>query len=395
MELRTIYMILFIVYLTGHVYGGMDCDCDYHKGGCVISTPAPQGFKCKCLYKVLLACGGAAFPCSAGENCNAGRNSYCACKLGGGNCGGYGENLSDKYCAVENKEDSSESNTIHDGAKIDCDCSYHPGGCTINNAAPKDHKCVCVYKGFWSCSGWAKPCRSSEYCPGGLYTYCGCAQGKGNCKGYQEYNNDPTGKRCDLSKPKPQQCDCNRNSDWTSSSYSITNVTYNMDKMERNNNRLEVIGTKDIPNSSDAEQTIEFTISRSLQSTTSFQHKAGISIAVGKKYEASIPFVFKATAEISVQPSYSYSWGETKTIGLGYSHTFICNGYKKTHTICKVSVQRSDVNVPYVMSLTHKTIPNCNCESKGIWHGVDAFHTRLSAVTLEDCNKIVNGKCHA
>lgn len=167
-----------------------------------------------------------------------------------------------------------------------------------------------------------------------------------------------------------------------------------MNKMDKTNNRLEVIGIKDIPNASNSEQTIEFLISKSLESTTSFEHQGGIKLSIGGSFDVAIPFSnFTMDGEFAVEGSYNYKWGESKTISLGHSHNFICNGPKKTHTKCQVSVERSNVNVPYIMTLTHKSIPNCKCESAGVWHGVDAFNMRLMATSLGACNTMVNGKC--
>ncbi len=44
----------------------------------------------------------------------------------------------------------------------DCDCSYHAGGCSISQPAPKGYKCKCVYKGFWTCSGVAFACSGRQ-----------------------------------------------------------------------------------------------------------------------------------------------------------------------------------------------------------------------------------------
>ena len=67
------------------------CDCDYHSGGCTISSPASPGNACKCVYKGGWSCSGFEIGCSDLNNhyCNNPDKSQSACNLGGGDCGGY------------------------------------------------------------------------------------------------------------------------------------------------------------------------------------------------------------------------------------------------------------------------------------------------------------------
>lgn len=66
------------------------CDCDYHKGGCTISFPPPQGRACRCKYKGAWTCGGSVVNCNKSSNtCRNPDASRDACRLGGGDCGGY------------------------------------------------------------------------------------------------------------------------------------------------------------------------------------------------------------------------------------------------------------------------------------------------------------------
>jgi glycerophosphoryl diester phosphodiesterase len=66
------------------------CDCDYHKGGCTISWPAPSGKACKCKYKGFWTCGGSLVSCNISHpKCASPDESKEACQLGKGDCGGY------------------------------------------------------------------------------------------------------------------------------------------------------------------------------------------------------------------------------------------------------------------------------------------------------------------
>lgn len=66
------------------------CDCDYHKGGCTISWPAPSGKACKCKYKLFWTCSGSLVPCDSNHaKCKNPDESKEACQLGRGDCDGY------------------------------------------------------------------------------------------------------------------------------------------------------------------------------------------------------------------------------------------------------------------------------------------------------------------
>merc|ERR1711963_1275274 len=71
-------------------------------------------------------------------------------------------------------------------AKHDCDCDYHPGGCLISVAAPEGFKCRCVYRGAWTCRGYAVGCDEHEMhlCKGNCYSRTCCMIGNGDCGAY-------------------------------------------------------------------------------------------------------------------------------------------------------------------------------------------------------------------
>lgn len=67
------------------------CDCDYHPGGCTISKAAPRLTACRCVYKGAWTCGGNVTRCTdaSSPSCDNPDRSKAACRLGGGDCGGY------------------------------------------------------------------------------------------------------------------------------------------------------------------------------------------------------------------------------------------------------------------------------------------------------------------
>lgn len=76
---------------------GPTCDCDYHKGGCLISAAPDVGSLCHCIYRGAWTCRGEDKACPADSQswcCSSGadvstRKSKDCCIEGGGDCGAY------------------------------------------------------------------------------------------------------------------------------------------------------------------------------------------------------------------------------------------------------------------------------------------------------------------
>ncbi|XP_053404446.1 dermonecrotic toxin LamSicTox-alphaIV1ii-like [Mercenaria mercenaria] len=141
---------------------GLDCDCDYHPGGCSISKPASSGLACHCEYKGFWTCGGSVSQCSNPDSyyCTNPDYSVASCLLGYGDCEGY--------------------------KTATCDCDYSSGGCTISKVPPPNTACRCSYKGGWTCGGSVTKCKyfKSRYCKNPDYSINTCNMGGGDCGGY-------------------------------------------------------------------------------------------------------------------------------------------------------------------------------------------------------------------
>ena len=116
---------------------------------------------------------------------------------------------------------STSSSVITSTSSFKCDCDYHPGGCTISQAAPKGLACKCIFKGFWTCGGNVVQCRdpSSNYCRNPDTSVHACLLGDGDCEGYKTATCDcdyhPGG--CSISQAPPSNtaCRCIHKGFWT------------------------------------------------------------------------------------------------------------------------------------------------------------------------------------
>ena len=84
-----VLIVLAVVLLS--MYQAEACDCDYHSGGCSISSAASPGSACRCSYKGFYTCSGSEAGCRDSESqyCKNPDKSIQSCFLGGGDCGGY------------------------------------------------------------------------------------------------------------------------------------------------------------------------------------------------------------------------------------------------------------------------------------------------------------------
>merc|ERR1711875_38936 len=74
----------------GHNVGG-SCDCNYHSGGCRISSAAPSNRACRCVYHGFWTCTGTVVGCQDEEHyrcVNPGLDKA-SCAQGNGDCGSY------------------------------------------------------------------------------------------------------------------------------------------------------------------------------------------------------------------------------------------------------------------------------------------------------------------
>ena len=104
---------------------------------------------------------------------------------------------------------------------VPCDCDYHPGGCSINKAAPAGFACDCSYKGAWTCGGQNVTCLDdqSPFCKEPDTSIQSCAQGGGDCQGYKNVSCDCDYHKggCTISKPAVVNtaCKCKYKGGWT------------------------------------------------------------------------------------------------------------------------------------------------------------------------------------
>jgi len=104
-----------------------------------------------------------------------------------------------------------------------CDCDYAPGGCEISQVPPPNWACRCEYEGAWTCRGYIDYCADDEdeKCKSPDKSIQSCAQGGGDCGGYDESEGDCDcdyhSGGCTISREAPVDlaCKCHYKGAWT------------------------------------------------------------------------------------------------------------------------------------------------------------------------------------
>lgn len=161
--------------------------------------------------------------------------SGCSCPQGGATgtcacCDNGGVQCPDgSICVDSAHKDAACALTPFNVPKLngDCDCDYHPGGCSISKAAPTMFACKCDYKGAWTCGSESVACvqQGSGKCNNPDTGAASCALGGGDCGGYSRATCD-----CDYKShgvfshggcyivtaaPAWSACKCNYKGAWT------------------------------------------------------------------------------------------------------------------------------------------------------------------------------------
>merc|ERR1712183_428858 len=84
-------VFLLISHSNVGVEATVNCDCNYHSGGCLISSTAPPGLACRCVYRGFWTCSGTVVGCVDEQHIKCLNPGYdkASCLQGSGNCGAY------------------------------------------------------------------------------------------------------------------------------------------------------------------------------------------------------------------------------------------------------------------------------------------------------------------
>ncbi|XP_066921165.1 uncharacterized protein [Clytia hemisphaerica] len=155
----------------------------------------------------------------------------------------------------------------------------------------------------------------------------------------------------------------------------ILSIDYDLDNGKITDSKPEVLETIDNNNDSPADQILTFTYKEttgtSTENTSSFSNEVGASFKVGTKFSTGIPFIAEGQISMELTALYNHTWGKTKSISNDFSTSSAATASVKanpyTKITCAFSVQKSDMDVPYTMTM------KSGKKSSGTWKGVNCW----------------------
>ena len=167
-------------------------------------------------------------------------------------------------------------------------------------------------------------------------------------------------------------CDCSNlksdDSDWVVADRN--SIKFETDKGEVIPGERIEMGSQEIDDrhgmASSTEDYADFTASKTLTYSKSFQTSGGITLSLGAEFTAGVPGLAEGKVSTSLETSVSFSSTaentETETVEQG----FRCHGIIGIKVRCEVTSQKKTLRVPFTMKLRHKQ-KGCICETSGIY----------------------------
>ena len=134
----------------------------------------------------------------------------------------------------------------------------------------------------------------------------------------------------------------------------------------------KVLAVQELSNNSSQPQSMEFSYSETVSSTSSFTHQWGISISRSAKFSCELPTVADGEITTTVTGSVSLTWGKTETFEKTVSEKHPVVAAPFTKVICEVVANEAIMDVPYTMHFKSGET------SGGMWKGVSTWDVKTS-----------------
>ena len=121
----------------------------------------------------------------------------------------------------------------------------------------------------------------------------------------------------------------------------------------------------------------EFTASKNIVETESFNHSTGIALVRGSRFKTTVPHSKNGKIDLIAGGISEFMFGPRKETSTEISKVFTCPSFTDMKVTCRVTLQMQELIVPYVMTLRHID-KNCTCISRGSYSKISFSHMYLS-----------------
>jgi len=159
----------------------------------------------------------------------------------------------------------------------------------------------------------------------------------------------------------------------------LISVSFKLDEGKVLSNTPAVVAQSTLPNTTSVEQSMSFSVTKSITEESTFEKSAGVSLTVGTSFDCGIPFVSNGSVSMELTASASWTWGETNSTSQEVQATFPVVVPPNKQVVAKAVLTKSKLTVPYVL-----TFGDGSTET-GTWFGVSAWNLR-EELTESDLN---------
>lgn len=169
---------------------------------------------------------------------------------------------------------------------------------------------------------------------------------------------------CDVPTCSKYTCDCNK---VNGEDYKATKIKYDLKRSTVTAARPDLVLEKEVINGGSRDLSVPFSQEVKVSETMSFTRTAGASVTVGTSFEAGIPGVGTAGVSTELSASIEFSSGKESTVEKTKTVKFTCTAPPHKRAVCNAMMKKDKINVPYVMTWSHKKLKSCICKEKGVF----------------------------
>ena len=130
-------------------------------------------------------------------------------------------------------------------------------------------------------------------------------------------------------------------------SLTLSNVHFDLAHAVLGSPQVESESTQDLTNTTSVEQQETFTFELDYTETKSWSSTIGVKVGIQTTIQTGIPFIVGGNIQVSVEGSYSYTWGAQKSTTRKYTDAIPVKVPAHSHVICEASASTARVTIPY------------------------------------------------
>jgi hypothetical protein len=170
------------------------------------------------------------------------------------------------------------------------------------------------------------------------------------------------------------------NTGWDLSKVELSNVIFDLDRATRTTPAVQSEVTRYLVNDTSVQQEDTFSFECDYTETISWSSTFSIQAGVETQIKANIPILTEGKVKVSVGTTYSYTWGEQKSITKKYSESLPVKVPAHSRVTCKASASTAYVSIPYIADATYYLTNGKQLRGKlqGEYQGVIAYQLQAT-----------------